>query len=350
MRINKKLLFSIIILIIFLSMTITAKATTLTDIDTTETIQEEYETNYEDYTLEQVLPDETSYEFDEISPIENVQTGNIYDQELYNSESLIYENETTMTQYERGRLNSKVPTVDTSLKVYDYADLFSEAEENKLYTSINSFIEENDMDMAVVTISQNPMYSAMNYADDFYDYNEFGKNQSHDGVLFLIDMDTREMWISTTGAAINKLNDKEIDRILDECYSKITNKNYYGCASEFIKHTNTLIKTSGSQTTFAPTYDPSQVIAGMVGSLIVGLIYFFIGLSKHRLIQRQNKAHNYEEQLHLTTNTDILLHHKVDRIYSPQSSSSSSSFGGGGGSSIHIGSSGISHGGGGRHF
>jgi uncharacterized protein len=350
MKLDKKILFSFLLLIIFISIAVNSKASTLTDIDTTEILQQEYETSIDDYTLEKVLPEETSNEFDEITSVENGQIENTYNQESYNSETLNVTNESTMTQFERGRLNSKVPMVDISLKVYDYANLFTESEEKKLYEEINSFIQQNNMDMAVVTISDNPYYYARDYADDFYDYNEFGKNEKNDGVLFLIDMDTREMWISTTGAAINRLNDREIDRILDECYNQITNKKYFNCASEFIEYTGIYIKSSGSQMVFAPRFKKTQVYAGVGGGVLVGIIYLLIGRSKHKLIQRQNQAHNYENKLKLTTNSDILVHHRVHRIYSPITESSSSSIGSGGGSSIHIGSSGISHGGGGRHF
>ena len=334
MRLNRRIVLTIIILVISLSFSNISKAS--------------------DISLQEVLPGEVNTQFEDITTTEETQSVNIYNE--YNEtvddeKELTNTNTLSMSQYEIGRMNSKVPTVDASLKIYDYADLFSENEEKQLYDAVTAFIEKNNMDMAIVTIKYNPERQAMVYADDFYDYNEFGKNASNDGVLFLIDMDTREMWISTTGDAINRLNDREIDRILDKCYNKITAKEYFECANEFIKHTDILIKSTGSQTTFSPAFNPEQILIGAAGGAIVGMIYYAMGSSKHRLIRRENRARNYESKLNLTTNTDILVHHTVNRVYSPQTTSSGSGgFGGGGGSSIHIGSSGISHGGGGRHF
>ena len=254
----------------------------------------------------------------------------------------------TMTQFERGRLNSKVPTVDSSLKVYDYADLFTEEEEETLYTDIMKFIDEMDMDMAIVTISNNPERSAMVYADDFYDYNEFGRGSSNDGVLFLIDMDTREMWISTTGNTKYELEESEIEKVLDKTYAEITREKYFKCASQFIKYSKAYIKTD-SGIVFSPTYDKSQLAAGGITGAICSIIYFIIGHGKHKLIKKAYGARDYANKLNLSVNSNMLLHHRRHRIYSPPSSSSGGSFGGGG-SSIHVGSSGISHGGGGRHF
>ena len=94
------------------------------------------------------------------------------------------------------------PKVDASEKVYDFAGLLTESEEASLYNKIMTFINTYNMDMAVVTIDNNNKASTMAYADDFYDYNDFGVGSTFDGLLFLIDMDNREMWISPTGEAI----------------------------------------------------------------------------------------------------------------------------------------------------
>jgi len=139
-----------------------------------------------------------------------------------------------VTDYNRDII-LKTPKVDETEKIYDFADLFSKSEEEQLYNEINDFIYDTDFDMAIVTINKNPKSSAMNYADDFYDYNYFGIGSTHDGLLFLIDMDTREMWISTTGNAILMYDDNRIDEILYNTYVEISNQNYYECGLSFIE-------------------------------------------------------------------------------------------------------------------
>jgi hypothetical protein len=120
MKYNKKVLLSIFLLVIFLSIVTISKATTLTNLET-ETIAQG-----EDASLEKVLPEEAQAEFGEITTIENEEINDSYNYEGRATGNIsVNKNETTMTQYERGRLNSKVPTVDTSLKIYDYANLFN---------------------------------------------------------------------------------------------------------------------------------------------------------------------------------------------------------------------------------
>ena len=59
------------------------------------------------------------------------------------------------------------PKVDASEKVYDFADLLTDEEEQDLYEKITKFINKNKMDMVIVTIYENKKNSSMDYADDF---------------------------------------------------------------------------------------------------------------------------------------------------------------------------------------
>ena len=58
------------------------------------------------------------------------------------------------------------------------------------------------MDVVIVTTYNTRSKSSQVYADDFYEENNIGRNNSGDGILLLIDLDNREVYISTSGAAI----------------------------------------------------------------------------------------------------------------------------------------------------
>ena len=64
-------------------------------------------------------------------------------------------------------------------------------------------------------------------ADEISDLND--STEQEDGVALLIDMDNREITISTCGIAIRYLTDSRIDNILDAAYAKISNGDYNGC-------------------------------------------------------------------------------------------------------------------------
>ena len=154
------------------------------------------------------------------------------DEATYTDDSSTYNSNTYTTNSQKAKANT--PVVDATKKIYDYANLITKDEEEVLYNKVQEFINKYDMDMAIVTINSNPKSSSMAYADDFYDYNNFGKGTNKTGLLFLIDMQNRNMWISTTGDAINIYTDSRINTILDYTYDKISNEDYNGCAEQFI--------------------------------------------------------------------------------------------------------------------
>lgn len=241
----------------------------------------------------------------------------------------------------------KTPSADNALKIYDYAKLIPDDKEKEIYNMIKKFISKYNMDMAIVTINENPKSSSMGYADDFYDYNDFGVGVNKNGLLFLIDMDNRKMWISTTGKAIEIYNDKRIDAILDYTYDKISKKDYSGCAEQFIKYATYFAKKgrNGGDTIISTS---KMIKSSLICSSIATAIFIIIGVCSHRKPQKNREASKYiSKPLKLTEQTDQFLDKHVSQTRRVESSSSS---GESSGSSTHSGSSGTSHGGGGRSF
>lgn len=261
-------------------------------------------------------------------------SSNIYKNSVSNSSSK--NSYTTNSTKSKNNVNG-TPSVDSSEKVYDYADLFDNDEEDDLFNKINDFIDTYNIDMVIVTINENNKSSSMAYADDFYDYNDFGIGDKKNGILFLIDMDNRKIWISTTGDAI-KIYKSYIDPILDDCYDYVKAEEYYDCALAFIKSSGKSYKkykNSGWISGF--------VIAGIV-SILIPTVFCLYKKSKHKAVKLAKNADSYLDRstFKITMSNDRFSHSHVSKI--PRVSSSSGS----GGS--HSGSSGTSHGGGGRSF
>ena len=255
----------------------------------------------------------------------------------------------------------KTPKVNEDEKIYDFADLFTDDEEDKLYDKVNNFIDKHDMDMVIVTIDDNNKSTAKKYADDFYDYNYFGKNNSYDGLIFIIDMDTREIAISTTGSGILMYDDDRVDEILDNAYDEISMKKYYNTALSFINDSNDFandgLPSSNDNYVIDENGNIVKVkkvnwILTLISSIAIPTIVVIILISKHKGIKIATKADNYVDASKIIRrpNVDTFVNTHTTRIRVPKSSGSSSGGGRIGGSSISRGSSGRSHGGGSRRF
>ncbi len=261
-------------------------------------------------------------------------------------DNLYIRDDINVTEYVKQQV-LKTPRVNENEKIYDFANLLTDAQETSLYNDIVDFIESHNMDMVVVTIDENNKYSAMDYADDFYDYNNFGIGSTHDGLLLLIDMDNRKVWISTTGEAILMYNDARIDTILDYVQPKLTSRNYSGAVSNFISYADNYANAgipSGNKNSYIDSdgeyvYRNYKDFFGILsenlpiiilGAIICTVIFIAIGSSKHKNVKNANRANLYvdKDSINLTGKNDTFVKSNTTkkRIEHESSSGSGSSF------------------------
>ena len=269
-------------------------------------------------------------------------------------------------EFIRGNISSilNTPCVSELEKVYDFADLLTDSEEETLYHEVENFIEYTNYDIALVTVNENNKGSAMVYADDFYDYNAFGKNATRDGLLLLIDMDTRNVYISTTGYAI-KMYDAErlgteeefynTDTVIDAGYSYIKNGEYYNAFSKMIAKLRSFYELgypkSNANIEISEIGEPIIIrhinysfigIISIIISSIIAIVFYNIS----RLKIKVGSTANYMQTKNITTKKDLFVNSVVTHTLRNTDSGGSSGSGG----SYHSSSSGSFHGGGGRGF
>ena len=110
-------------------------------------------------------------------------------------------------------------------RVYDSADVLTDAEEKQLEAQIAVWEESTKCDLILVTINQEVgvddeqwVNGMMKMADDFYDEKAFGYNAPHgDGVLLLDNWyhdgqpDSQAgSWLSTSGRMIEEISESEL--------------------------------------------------------------------------------------------------------------------------------------------
>lgn len=248
----------------------------------------------------------------------------------------------------------RTPSVDEDEKIYDFAKIISDYYEKLLFEKIEEFIDEYDMDMVVVTINKSEFGTAMSYADDFYDYNYFGKNKNRDGLLLLIDMYKREVAISTSGHAMLVYDDNRIDRMLDYLETDLGYGDYYDAVDTFIENATKYAKRGIAPSNKNAYIDengdliyvsPFPWLMIIVISIIITAVIIPILLSRHKQIKLSSTAKYYLSSINITNRQD-----KFITTFTTSTRISSSSSGGSHGSSTHRSSSGRSHGGGSRRF
>ncbi|MCI8346504.1 MAG: TPM domain-containing protein [Bacilli bacterium] len=238
------------------------------------------------------------------------------------------------------------PSVNEEEKIYDFANLYTESEEHDLFNKVSNYINSYNMDLVIVTITSNNKASPMTYADDFYDYNKFGIGQDRAGVLFLIDMENREIYMSTTGNAINMYNDYRINESLEKVYQYMSNEEYFEGTSNYIKVISDYASSGLPSNNDSNQKMPVRVVIlrSLLSGLIITIIIMIILIRKNKLVRKATTAEEYLDQdsVDIKTISDSLISTNTVRTTIEHDTSS--------GSSTHSGSSGSSHGGGGHGF
>lgn len=241
--------------------------------------------------------------------------------------------------------------------VYDDGELLSDTEISELATLVESLEEKTGWEIFAVSTTDAGGKSAMAYADDFFDTHT---DVDADGVVVLIDMDNREIYVSTCGEAIRYLTDDRIENVLDEgfayvgdgeyaaCYTAMLSKisYYYGYgipSNQYNYDTETGAISRYRSLTF------TEIGMALIVAILAGGGFGFFIKAKYQMKLNLDK-YDYHK------NGTVALSHSEDRFINEThtkhriQSSSSGSGGSSGRSSTHHSSGGRSHGGGGRKF
>lgn len=254
--------------------------------------------------------------------------------------------------------------------VVDNADILTDSEEQQLEEELREISHRLEFDVVVLTVYGLEGKTATEYADDYYDYNDYGWTSDRDGCLLIVDMDSRFYTISTCGYGITALTDYGLEVIYDEILDGIADGQYlsafehYGLlVDEFVKNAingspydqgNNYGKYDDDYFDYSDwddsyTYKPNYVKGAVVSLLIGAVIALIVTLtvkSKYKPVQFNRSAANYLDNgsLKISQSYENFLYNHVTAV---KIQSESSSGGHSGGSSTHTSSSGMSHGGGG---
>lgn len=252
-----------------------------------------------------------------------------------------------------GRKNTAAPKE----RVYDYADVLTPTEEEKLEKLIAKRERQVNCDFVIVTINESVLASyeldtdyywnlAMrNYADDFYDYNGYGYDEvGGDGSLLLDNWYEGEKgtWFSTGGKVYEWYSEEMIDEVLDVVYRKVESSPYLA----YKAYVESVYKTMSGKNMV--NLWPMILFV----PFLVCIIFILVNLrTKAGEKTINNRTYINGGQGKMNDQRDVFLRKTVSqrRIETSTSSGSGyrrSSSGGRGGS--HRSSSGRSHGGGGR--
>lgn len=259
---------------------------------------------------------------------------------------------------------------DGKTRVFDKAGLFSEAEKSSMEEEIASMRKDMNMDVVIVTTDDAAGKSAEKYCEDFYINGKFGTGKDYSGVIFLIDMDNRELFIAPVGTMNRFLTDKRWNEILDNAYQGASNGDYAASAEAFLVGVRQYYtagipggqynydRDTGKISIYRSITWLEALVALAVALLAaigpcIGVMNRYAMKKERRQAGNYLKAYRTDCSFRFSANTDNLVNKTVTHIVIPKNDSGGRTGGGGGsssGCSTTHSSGGRSFGGGGRKF
>jgi uncharacterized protein len=266
-------------------------------------------------------------------------------------------------------------------KIFDYYELFSDKEVEKLEELSKKYGEEGKIDIVVITTDSLDGKSRQEYLEDCYDEYSFGyEKEFGTAVLLLLNMDPddRGIEIQGYGGAENYIHNDRIEHMLDDIVKFLQNQEYYKAMETYMKqaayymnedkgvNTSPVVgeKDSGHYYGEASVDGPSnyyeepkellpQDLLVMLGiSLVIGVIVVGImAYTSGGRVTVTSRTYLDEQNSRVIGSRDDYIRTTTTRVKKPSNDNNSSGGGGirssGGGG---VSSGGHSHSGGGRSF
>lgn len=230
-------------------------------------------------------------------------------------------------------------------RIVDEADLLTLEQEQSLEQTAEEFRSTYDLDAVVLTVNSLGGKSIAAYADDYYDHQGYGIGPEYSGLILVVDMGSRQLYISTCGDAIDRLSDRELDDIIENVSFELSSGNYYDAFTLYFGFAALNLDYDGGSVSREDA-GISWLLSMLVGLLGAGISVAVMAGSMNTKRKQQHAADYVKTGSYdLKNRQDIFLYSNISKIKREQNSGSH-----GGGTSVHRSSSGRSHGGRGGRF
>ena len=203
----------------------------------------------------------------------------------------------------------KTYAVDSNQKIYDFSNVLTDEEEQKLTERMHNFTEKYKIDIVILTDNYQYTEDSQNttFATDFYDYNDFGINyEKYDGVMLFRNTYEQNPYFDaySFGNAQLYFYDTRLSNTLDYIYDDIHNEAYYSGFNKFIdkmeeyynegKLTDYYVDESGFlQKQKTASYYLKMIGLSMIIALVITGIIIYTLIKKNKMVLKAAKATVY---------------------------------------------------------
>lgn len=247
----------------------------------------------------------------------------------------------------------QIPAEKLYARVHDEAGVLSDSTLFSLNALADKVSEKHGCDVAVAFV-KNVRGNIQADADDFFDYKGYGYGADDRGILLYIAVADREFAMSTHSYGAYAFTDYGLARLENAFIGSLGNNDWGGAAEAFIKDCDALLAQAATGTPYDINsaqeeggFDPSFILFSVIAGFIVGCIPVASMKRGMKSVHAVQNASDYVRRgsFELSHSRDIFLRRSVNRVPKPKPQPQQQRVGGVGGSTMHVSSSGRSHGG-----
>ena len=163
---------------------------------------------------------------------------------------------------------------DLYYRMFDDAEVLTEDEDNELEDALEELSLRQSFDVTIATVEslESVDYDSMEaYADDLYDFCQFGYGSEMDGVLLLVSVGDRKWHISTCGYGITAFTDAGIQYLGEQMTPFMADGDYAGAFRTFIQWSDTYIDAARAGHPYDVNNLPREPLSLMYLFLALGI-------------------------------------------------------------------------------
>lgn len=229
----------------------------------------------------------------------------------------------------------------------DTSGAISEDQRMSLNEELEEISERQECEVIICAVDDFQGKTSTEYADDFFDLNNYGYGSGKDGIILLINTESRDWAISTHGYGITAFTDAGQEYIIEQIKPELGEDDFAAAFSQFAVLCDDFLTQAHTGEPYdngnLPEKEKSMnLIIDIVIGIVIGFAIAFIIVSRDKAglktVRREAAARNYMRQgsLKLSVQHEQFMHRHVERHKKPDEPS---------GSSTHTSSSGEIHGG-----
>lgn len=218
-------------------------------------------------------------------------------------------------------------------RLIDNAEVLSDQEEMPIKVDLNEISLIQNFDVVIMTVASTDGKEIEQYAEDFYDNNGYGVGEGKDGLIFVVNTQTREWAVSTHGSGITAFTDAGQKYLMDQVTPYLSEENFSDAFEKFADLCESFVKQANSgepyDTGNLPNADKPVGLGGIIVSIIIGTVLSLLVMAfmwlKMKSVFRKHEASDYIRpgSLVITEREDKFLNSKVIKTAKPKNNQSS---------------------------